>query len=503
MNEIKNTSEQDEVIASNAKTLVVNAFAGTGKTTTLIEYAKARPQDSFLYLAFNRAVKDEAQKKFPGNVRCVTTHGLAYRDFGSVYKDKLGQPKPASVAKMFKCNYVIANAACDTVTNFLCSPDKKLDAEKHLKGIGLSDNNSDIAFYTAKNLWEKMQDLSNPYVRMPHDGYLKLYQLSDPVINAKVIMVDEAQDSNMMVVDFISKQKGRQIYVGDENQAIYAFRKAVDALNKVNADQKLYLTSSFRFGSGIASLAALLLRDWKGEKRDIHGLGQHKTSFTVNENNPHAVLARTNSGLFDAAVKALRSGHPFGYIGGYEGYRLDMIMDAYNLKKGITTQITDPTVLFFKTYKELEVYADAVDDKELKMLIRVIDKYAEDIPHLITQLKTKAVKNLSDKEIILTTAHKAKGMEFNSVILLDDYCDLEVTISDKGKEEVPDLEDINILYVAATRAISNIKLNDKTNDWLLRLNMMDKIQKGQPIGNFIGYHDKELQKIKDKILNRK
>lgn len=482
MNSIKKTAEQEQVIADNSQTLVVNAFAGTGKTTTLIEYAKERPKDSILYLAFNRAVKDDAQKKFPSNVRCVTTHGLAYRDFGVIYKDKLGQPKPASVAKMFKCNYLVANAACDTVTNFLCSPDSKLEADKHLSSAGLSGNSADIAFYTAKNLWDKMQDLSNPYVRMPHDGYLKLYQLSNPKINSNIIMIDEAQDSNMMVIDFISKQQGKKIYVGDENQSIYGFRKAVDALNKVSADNKMYLTSSFRFGSGIASLATLLLRQWKGEKRDISGLGRNKTTFNVNENNPHAVLARTNSGLFDAAIKALRSGHPFGYIGGYEGYRLDMILDAWNLKKGFIQQITDPTILFFKSYPELEAYADTVDDKELKMLIRVIDKYTENIPDLINQLKTKSVKNLSNKEIILTTAHKAKGMEFDSVVLLDDYTDLKTQVNKKGKEEGPTTEDINILYVAATRAISNLKMNEKTVNWLLDLDMLNTVQKGEKIG---------------------
>ena len=501
MNTIQKTSEQEEIIASNAQCLVVNAFAGTGKTTTLIDYAKLRPKDSFLYLAFNRAVKEDAMKKFPNNVRCVTTHGLAYRDFGVTYKDKLGQPKPASVAKMFKCNYQIANAACETVNNFLCSPDKKLDLELHLKGLNISDNNGDIAFYTAKNLWEKMQDVSNPYVRMPHDGYLKLYQLSQPAINSKVIMVDEAQDSNMLVIDMISRQKSRQIYVGDQNQAIYGFRKAVDALEKVDADSRLFLTSSFRFGAGIASLATLLLRDWKGEMRDINGLGKTKTTFSVNENNPHAILARTNSGLFDAAIKALHSGNPFGYIGGYEGYRLDMIMDAYNLKKGIK-QITDPTILLFPTYKELEVYADAVDDKELKMLIRVIEKYSDDIPHLINQLKSKSVKNMTNKEIILTTAHKAKGMEFESVILLDDYSDLKVTINDKGKEEEPDVEDINILYVAATRAITNLKLNEKTTEWLIELDMAGKVQRGEKIIDFVGHKQKGMHRIKEKILNK-
>ena len=497
---MKNTEEQNCVVQSNANCLVVNAFAGTGKTSTLIDYAKARPKERMYYLAFNRAVKDEAMSRFPSNVRCVTTHGLAYKDFGVAYKNKLGQPKPASIAKMFKCNYATATSACDTINNYLCSSDNVL-SETHVSA-GLSNNMADIALYTAKQIWEKMRDTSNVYVRMPHDGYLKLYQLSQPRINADVIMVDEAQDSNTLVLDIVGKQNSRKIYVGDQNQAIYAFRKAIDALNKVEAEQYLNLTASFRFGPGIASLATLLLKDWKNEKKHILGLGKNKTNFSVNQSGPHSVLARTNSGLFDAAITALNSGNPFGYMGGYEGYRLDMILDAYNLKKGLGN-ITDPTVLLFPSYEELENYATTVDDKELKMLIRVIDKYGVEIPSLINQLKTKSIRNLTNNEIILTTAHKAKGMEFNSVVLLDDYTDLKVTIDDNGQEVVPDTEDINILYVAATRAITNLKLNEKTTDWLVELDMTLKVQRGEKIDNFVGFQEKQIQKFKNLILENK
>ena len=499
MSNIVRTKEQENIIESEANTLVVNAFAGTGKTTTLIDYAKARPKQSFVYLAFNRSVKEEAVKRFPRNVRCVTTHGLAYQNFGTVFKEKLGQPKPASVAKMLKCTFPVAAAACDTVTNYLCSPDRHMEPEKHLAQGTLSNSSAENAFHIAKTLWQRMQEVSNPYVRMPHDGYLKLYQLSNPKINADVIMVDEAQDSNMMVVDIVTKQMGRKLFIGDENQSIYGFRKAVDALNKVQADEKLYLTSSFRFGSGIATLASLLLRDWKGEPQNVKGLGKTRTKFSVDEGSPHAVLARTNSGLFDAAVKALRSGNPFGYVGGYEGYRLDMVMDAWNLKKGFPSKVTDPSIMLFKSYAELEAYAETVDDKELKMLIRVIDKYKEEIPMLIEQLKSKSQPELCGQEIILTTAHKGKGMEFESVLLLDDYAELKVDTDDFGHEVVPGMEDINILYVAVTRAITNLRMNEKTQDWLNDIMMMDKVLKGLPIDGFVGHKAKEL--MKQRIAN--
>lgn len=55
---------------------------GTGKTTTLVKYAEQRPDLRFLYVAFNRSVALEAQRRFPYNVHCKTVHSLAFKDIG-------------------------------------------------------------------------------------------------------------------------------------------------------------------------------------------------------------------------------------------------------------------------------------------------------------------------------------------------------------------------------------------------------------------------------------
>ncbi len=76
------TSEQLNILSTN-ENLVINAVAGSGKTTTLIEYAKTRNAGSkILYLAFNRSVKLEAEQKFAAagvtNVKVETAHSLAF-----------------------------------------------------------------------------------------------------------------------------------------------------------------------------------------------------------------------------------------------------------------------------------------------------------------------------------------------------------------------------------------------------------------------------------------
>ena len=87
--ELRPTAEQQAIIdafgrelaapASGRSHLIVNAFAGTGKTSTLRMMSDAQPQARGLYVAFNRSVADAAQRVFGSHVECRTSHSLAYR----------------------------------------------------------------------------------------------------------------------------------------------------------------------------------------------------------------------------------------------------------------------------------------------------------------------------------------------------------------------------------------------------------------------------------------
>jgi len=76
------TEEQKAILASTGN-IQINAVAGSGKTTTVIEYARSRRKDSrILYLAFNKSVRDEARQRFAkaglNNVQVETAHSLAF-----------------------------------------------------------------------------------------------------------------------------------------------------------------------------------------------------------------------------------------------------------------------------------------------------------------------------------------------------------------------------------------------------------------------------------------
>ena len=75
------TKKQEEIIKAlpNNKVLKINAFAGTGKTSTLQMLTNYYATKRFLYLAYNKSMELEAKKKFGRNVEVKTVHALAYK----------------------------------------------------------------------------------------------------------------------------------------------------------------------------------------------------------------------------------------------------------------------------------------------------------------------------------------------------------------------------------------------------------------------------------------
>lgn len=224
------TDEQREII--NAEpipngSMLVTAFAGTGKTFTLQKYAEARLKSKILYAAFNKSIQQEAEQKMPLNVSSRTTHSLAYRAFGADYRDAgmlMGGIPLWRVMKELGTNIVVADFAASVVKKFLASEDRVI-SEKHL-------TESIVNYYAkaekippfvdmATRIWESMKSFRPRTLPMTHDGYLKLFQLSEPDLGFDYILLDEAQDTTPCVWDLMSKQKAKKIVVGDPHQAIY------------------------------------------------------------------------------------------------------------------------------------------------------------------------------------------------------------------------------------------------------------------------------------------
>lgn len=81
---MKPTAEQAAIVeaARSQKDLVIQAGAGTGKTSTLKMVARALGRRPAIYVAYNKAIATEAAAGFPEHVMCRTAHSLAFQAIG-------------------------------------------------------------------------------------------------------------------------------------------------------------------------------------------------------------------------------------------------------------------------------------------------------------------------------------------------------------------------------------------------------------------------------------
>ncbi|AHY09946.1 hypothetical protein sch_22310 [Serratia plymuthica] len=111
------TPEQAAIIGWSGSKLVVKAFAGSGETSKLVRFALANSDSRMLYLAYNWAVRDEAEQKLPFNVECQISHQLAWPNFGRHYQQRI-----TDVARQLNTRYwPLARVAITTFNAFLCS----------------------------------------------------------------------------------------------------------------------------------------------------------------------------------------------------------------------------------------------------------------------------------------------------------------------------------------------------------------------------------------------
>jgi F-box protein 18 (helicase) len=474
------TNEQHEIINSSGN-IKINAVAGSGKTTTIIEYAKARPPESrILYLAFNKSVKNEAIKKFEErglkNVAVETAHSLAYRFivYGSKYKLRTFGYKSHEIAEILKLKglgekhgeHIVASHVSKFISYF-CNSDKQKVTELNYCDI-VSDPLAQMFVSKHYDYIENqtrifLAKMNKGEIEITHDFYLKKFQLSEPELNFDYILFDEGQDASAAMLDIFFKQKSTKVIVGDTHQQIYGWRFAVNSLEK--ADFETYrLTRSFRFGQDIADLAmnVLKMKEIISEYSPIPITGKN----TVKSLKVSAILGRTNLGLLLRAIeivnekKNLKSLYFEGNINSYtyadEGASLYDVLNLYNGKHKL---IRDKLVKQMKDMKELQSFIEKTGDTQFSMLVDIVKKYGNDIPKIIKVIKDKHVEN-DEKEkaqIIFSTVHRCKGMEYDVVEIVNDFINeekLEKQAEDgKGDElSISKLkEEINLLYVAVTR----------------------------------------------------
>lgn len=471
------TEEQNKIINSTPDpycSLLVTAFAGTGKTFTLQKYAEERPADKILYSAYNKAIQLEAERKMPMNVSSRTTHSLAYRACAIEYQKKgllRGYVPLWGVAKLLETNIVIANFSMKVVERFIASAAHEIN-DNHLTQEILDyyegAEHRPPFVEMANVIWDSMRSLQPRSLPMTHDGYLKLYQLSGPELRFDYILLDEAQDTTPCVWDIMSNQHCRKIVVGDPSQAIYGFRGAVDALELVDVDERLYLSQSFRFGPEVADLASTLLQRFKGEKNSLRGFETLSTEVLTGQ-HPHkaAMLCRGNTHIFRASAAECQFGRRnLGFVGGdHTNYRFQTVLDAYYVSVGQSAMAKDTLIRSFNTFEDMLEYASKVKSQELEASCQLVEEFGSRIPIIFNEVKNRDVGSKFG-DLIFATGHKSKGMEFPVVELGPDFTAMIEAHEAHPEQKIINKHEINLLYVAITRATEELHISPTIRDFI-------------------------------------
>nr|WP_238362791.1 ATP-binding domain-containing protein [Actinopolymorpha pittospori] len=265
--------------------------------------------------------------------------------------------------------------------------------------------------------------------------------MTGPALEADFILLDEAQDTNPVLEEVFLAQDAQRVCVGDPAQQIYAWRDAHDVMTGFPSEH-LQLTQSFRFGPAIATVANRWLRHAESDMR-LTGCGP-ATSRVGPVPDPTAVLCRGNADAMAEVMAYQDLGVPVAVTGGGR-ILLGIATAAQDLQAGRRTSHQE--LFLFNSWGDVQEYVE--HDKagqDLKAIVNLVDKYG---PERIIV----AVERLSeekDAKAVVSTAHKAKGREWDSVRIgpgFDPPLDAE-----DGVQLMLEPEEARLIYVAVTRA---------------------------------------------------
>lgn len=469
--------------------LVVEAAAGSGKTYTLVKALSLIPQDKrVLMTAFNKDIVKELTKKvkeFP-NVEVRTLHGLGMilttRGLG------IGGMKPEG----YKYTQLIYNHWQDltkTNINKLSRNARKSFVENTKKLVDFG------RFYlatTRSEMIELMTKYDIPCVADEVDVALKvmaiggknldsidytdmiwmphIYDLHLQECEYDFIMVDECQDLNVAERNLVLrclKEGGRLIAVGDSNQCIYGFSgsdpDSFRAIQSIPNTVSMPLSISYRCPESVVKFAQNLVPSIEAKQGAEEGV----ILDCVSLNDVHdgdMVLCRNNAPLLQVYCKLLEQGKRAYIRGSDVGKNLQNIVIGTH-KDYLHTNLKQDGV-FIRLYEDLfnsrktimERYGISQEDAmkhetiQAKLdMIRALEVLGADLT--TTEELTKKIgdifpKNDKGEGIMLSTVHKAKGLEADNVFIA---C-ASLMPSKSALDEWQVQQERNLMYVAYTRA---------------------------------------------------
>jgi superfamily I DNA/RNA helicase len=450
------TQEQEEIIQYDWKDgnrVVVNAFAGTGKTFTILEHiANTPPDQKVLYLAFNnKVVADVSQRVSFGDQAIFQTYHRMALDF---VQQKLGifgdiqvqshivldeeiwkhLPQSDDLWKLL----VAETLECYFKDEFALEPSVEhaqvvLHSVSERKKIQLSDTYAMELCNQTRKTWEMIKQSSN---YLTFSGIIKWFcscgQESRDWIKLKCtrIIIDESQDIQAVFMQWLLSLTDMPImFVGDMHQSIYGWNGAKNAMMAASHQSRMFhLSRSFRFGSEVALLATKLLHAIQeiAPSQKIIGNEDNITTIhtidypisivpTILLHTPCVVLCRSNVGILECVSRCLLQPS------------LQICIEG-DLKKA-ASKIEQ---LLFLSEQERDSLLENIEaiQKENHIqsgqsLLTEEEKTVMDGLRMIRRLGVSAanelVKRKEGQKVSICTVHAAKGLEWDHVFLWNDF----------------------------------------------------------------------------------
>ena len=468
------TPEQTDIVEFVQKcpnNLGVVARAGAGKTSTIIEMAEALYGTRALCLAFNRGIADTMRERLPRNCTSTTLHSFGFKTWGKSIRARLEVDKYKNSRLMEQyINAVDPEERWDWDSE-VTQEMPKIMAQGKMLGFVPDDVDDVDAIYDEEEFFRSIEfklmpkqrraivDASKESWQEALDGKV---DFDDMILCATVYrdaafgvnpvtFVDEAQDLSALNHRMIEKIVGanRLIIVGDPFQAIYAFRgaeeRSMGVLMKQFSMEERRLTVSFRCDSAIVENAQWRAPDMKWRADAGIGSVDELDAWTERDiPDDSAIICRNNAPLVDVYMNLLRAGRK-PVLG-----NKDTLYQVLKILQSLSSDHTTTLETMFELINQWE--KDAIEKRvaedakasmaDLASTMRVICRRHATLGAAVQYMQ--AVVN-QPGNILLSTIHKAKGLEFDHVYILD-------------KELLAkDGQDLNLRYVAETRAKHHLR----------------------------------------------
>ena len=465
---MKHTEEQTAIfdcIENTENHLIINAGAGTGKTTTIVEAANRINGQKAAFLAFNKSIATELAERLPTGVEAKTFHAFGFAAIRAAgVKTKVNNFKLNNIIKdLLGADYHIAplKKLVSLVKGSLISPTDRSAILGLIDEYNInfnSDREENIAIQSIPAI------LTLCKTQTHHIDFDDMIWM--PIVNGypfpkyDVLFVDEAQDFNEVQREMISLcvNGGRCIIVGDKNQAIYGFRGA-DSNSIAMFRQRLLKTQreisefplsiTWRCPKSVVKEANRYVAEFNAPDFAEEGAVIVDAPFNPQRND--MVLCRYNAPLVSAFYDLISQGKS-AYVLGRDMTK-GLITAVQKITKNNQMGVEEFEQLFQKdfayNYQRLldqnkENQAMALEDKRDCIMIFV--KKATTVGGIIEEIK-RVFDGNDEGEIMLSTVHKAKGLEADNVYIL---------ATERMPHPFGNKEENNICYVAITRAKKNL-----------------------------------------------